>query len=597
MSISFPPSPPGLRPAVVAGITLGRMAEVAGLDPAALTTSGIDGNQLSTDGAQIRVTGVTLRAQDARAGDLFAALPGSRVHGAAFARDAVEAGATSVLTDRAGLAALHAPDRAAGRSTAAAGGPAGAGGEGSHDTRLRAVPVLVVDDPRAVIGPVAAAVYGDPSRRLSVVGVTGTSGKTTTGYLLEAALSAGGHRTGLVGTVETRIAGRASKSSLTTPEAPDLQALFALMVEQQVDAAAMEVSSHALALGRVAGTHFAVGAFTNLSQDHLDFHPDMESYFQAKAMLFDGRSAAGVIAVDDEYGRRLARMHPTGITVSTAGNPDADWSVVNTGGDDREDGGGDGRNRPGGITDLGHQRFCVRCPSGTRLTVELSLPGRFNIANALVALACVDALGRDVGAAAAALREVVVPGRMERVDAGQPFLVVVDYAHKPAALTAVLRAVSAGLTGRLVVVIGAGGDRDAGKRPMMGAAAAEWADLLIVTDDNPRSEDPAAIRAAVLRGARAVQDRRRAGSVDVREIGDRREAIRAAVAAADAADAVVIAGKGHEQGQDVGGVIHPFSDRGEVTAALVALGWTSTDAGVTATGRQSTRSEARQGRP
>ncbi len=545
MSISAQHSPAGLRPEAVTGVPLARLAAVAGVDPASLTGVANRG----TGAAKVEVTGITLRAQGVRPGDLFAALPGNRVHGAVFAGDAARAGASAILTDRAGLAVVI--EQGSGAGTDGAAQPV--------------VPVLVVDDPRAVLGSVAAAVYGDPSSQLAVVGVTGTSGKTTTGYLLEAALTAGGHRTGLVGTVETRIAGRASKSQLTTPEAPDLQALFALMLEQRVEAVAMEVSSHALSLGRVAGTRFAVGAFTNLSQDHLDFHPDMESYFQAKAMLFDGRSAAGVVDIDDEYGRRLARLHPGVVTVSSMGDPAADWSVVEMGE------AADARvpTVPGGAG----QRFVVRHPSGHLLAVELSLPGRFNVANAVLALACVDAVGRDVEAAAAALRDVVVPGRMERVDAGQDFLVVVDYAHKPAALTAVLTAIAADTVGRLIVAVGAGGDRDAGKRPVMGQVAAELADLLIVTDDNPRSESPAAIRAALLHGANGSQ-RDRPGTADIHEIGDRHEAIRTAIAAARAGDAVVIAGKGHEQGQDVGGVIHPFSDRAEVTAVLAGRGWT-----------------------
>ncbi len=522
------PGPSGLRPSAPPGVRLGRLAGIAGVDPAALAGTG-DGPAA----ADVTVTGITLRAQGVRQGDLFAALPGARVHGAAFAGDAVRTGAAAILTDRAGLAAVL--DRS--------------------DPGETAVPVLVVDDPRAVLGPVSSAVYGDPSTQLAILGVTGTSGKTTTGYLLEAALGATGARTGLVGTVETRIAGHATKSLLTTPEAPDLQALFAVMVEQGVDAVAMEVSSHALSLGRVGGTRFAVGAFTNLSQDHLDFHPDMESYFQAKALLFDGRAASGVIVVDDEYGRRLAGLHPDAVTVSAEGDPAAHWSVTSVDSD-----------MAGGAP--GHQRFIVRRPSGAMLEAEVALPGRFNVANAVVALACVDAAGREVEAAAAALRDVVVPGRMERVDAGQDFLAVVDYAHKPAALTAVLESIAAGCAGRLIVVIGAGGDRDAGKRPLMGAAAAALADLLIVTDDNPRSESPAAIRAAVLQGARSTSLRRRRGSADIREVGDRHEAIRVAVAAARTGDAVVIAGKGHEQGQDVGGVVHPFSDRAEVLDAL-----------------------------
>ena len=563
------PPPAGLRPTGLSPVCrCGELAQT-GRSAGAVGLS----SPVAPDGrAEATVTGITLRAQDVRPGDLFAAVPGTRVHGAKFAGDAVRAGAAAILTDRSGLAAVLERGGAAEAATGAA---------------QPVVPVLVVDDPRAVLGTVAAAVYGDPSSRLAVVGVTGTSGKTTTGYLLEAALTAGGHRSGLVGTVETRIAGRASKSMLTTPEAPDLQALFARMAEQGVEAVAMEVSSHALSLGRVAGTRFTVGAFTNLSQDHLDFHPDMESYFQAKAMLFDGRSAAGVVNIDDDYGRRLAGMHPEVVTVSADGNPNADWVVVETAPDGASDAAPDTMpdhaatsaapgapgSRPTSLRS-GGQRFVVRRPTGDLLTVDLSLPGRFNVANAVLALACVDALGRDVEAAAGALRDVVVPGRMERVDAGQDFLVVVDYAHKPAALTAVLTAIAADTVGRLIVVVGAGGDRDAGKRPVMGQVAAEFADLLIITDDNPRSENPAAIRAAVLRGAVAEHPRVRPGTADIREIGDRHEAIRTAVAAAATGDAVVIAGKGHEQGQDVGGAIHPFSDRAEACAALAGRGWT-----------------------
>lgn len=531
MSTSPPPAAAGLRPTAVVGVPLGHLAAVAGLVPGSVATL-----DHATPAVNLPVTGITLRAQAVRPGDMFAALPGTKVHGAVFAGDAVRAGATSILTDRAGLAAIRSSP-------------------GEPDGALAATPVLLVVDARAVLGVVSSSVYGDPSSRLAVIGVTGTSGKTTTGYLLEAALSVGGHSTGLVGTVETRIAGRPSKSLLTTPEAPDLQALFALMVECGVDAVAMEVSSHALSLGRVAGTTFAVGAFTNLSLDHLDFHPDMESYFQAKALLFDGRAAAGVIVIDDEYGLRLAAEHSDAVTVSATGNPDARWCVTET-----------------HASSAGHQQLTVRRPSGELLTARLSLPGHFNVSNAVVALACVDAAGRDVEAAAAVLADVVVPGRMEPVDLGQDFLVVVDYAHKPAALTAVLQAVAAGLTGRLIVVVGAGGDRDSGKRPVMGAAAAAMADLLVVTDDNPRSESPAAIRSAILAGARSPVDRVRPGSVAVEEIGDRHEAIRSALRAARPGDAVVIAGKGHEQGQEVGGVTHPFSDRAEALAALVALG-------------------------
>nr|WP_240189206.1 UDP-N-acetylmuramoyl-L-alanyl-D-glutamate--2,6-diaminopimelate ligase [Nakamurella flavida] len=497
-------------------------------DPAAVGTPAGDGSAGSADPL---VLGVTLRAQDARPGDLFAALPGTRVHGAAFARQAVAAGAVAVLTDPAGLADLAGVD----------------------------VPVVAVPDVRAVLGPLAARVVGDPSRTLPVVGITGTSGKTTTGYLLEAALAADGTRTGLIGTVQTRLAGDVLPSALTTPEAPDLQALFAVMVERGVGAAVMEVSSHALSLGRVAGTRFALAVFTNLSQDHLDFHPDMESYFRAKELLFDGRAQRGLVVVDDEWGRRLAAAHPEVATLSTSGTP-ADYRVV-----------------ADTSTPSGAQQLTLQLPDGRRVEATVGLPGRFNVANAAAALAAVDLLGRDVEQAAAALAAVAVPGRMQRVDAGQDFLAVVDYAHKPAAVGAVLRAVRSAVTGRVIVVLGAGGDRDTGKRAVMGREAAHGADLVIVTDDNPRSEVPAAIRAQVLAGAREPDAGGAAAAGQVREVGDRRAAIRAAVAAARPGDAVVIAGKGHERGQDIGGVVHPFSDIDELAAALAGRADGGTD--------------------
>ncbi len=535
-------SPASLRPRHPVGV---RLAEIIDRTSGRLTWSP-DGGQ--PDAAQapadLLLTGITLRAQDARPGDLFAALPGTRAHGAQFARDAVAAGAVAVLTDPVGAAALEAEY-------------ARATGTGTPDDALagQRVPVLVTDNPRSLLGDIATVIYGDPSGRLAVVGITGTSGKTTTCYLLEAALAADGSKTGLIGTVQTRIDGEVAPSALTTPEAPDLQALFAVMAERGVSVVAMEVSSHALSLGRVSGTTFALGAFTNLSQDHLDFHHDMEEYFAAKALLFDGRARRHVIDIDDPYGARLAAAHPDALTVSGSGNPAASWSVDAV-----------------RVSATGIQHVTLRGPGDRVVTLDLALPGAFNVSNAALAMACIDGLGRDVQQAADALTGVVVPGRMERVDAGQDFMAVVDYAHKPAALAAVLDAIRDGLAGRLIVVVGAGGDRDTGKRPVMGAEAAARADLLIVTDDNPRSEDPAEIRAQVLAGAQASNGGA-AGPprAEVLEIGDRRKAIRAAVAAARTGDAVVIAGKGHELGQDVAGVVHPFSDRVELTAALTEL--------------------------
>jgi UDP-N-acetylmuramoyl-L-alanyl-D-glutamate--2,6-diaminopimelate ligase len=440
------------------------------------------------------------------------------VHGADYAAAAVAGGAVAVLTDPTGA-----------RRAALAG-----------------VPLLVHPHPREVLGTLAALVHGDPTARLRVLGVTGTSGKTTTAHLLEAGLAAAGRDTGLVGTVGTRIRGSRLPSALTTPEAPDLQALFAVMAEDGVTDVAMEVSSHALAMGRVAGTRFAVAAFTNLSQDHLDFHRDMEDYFETKATLFDGRAEHAVVCVDDEWGRRLAARTPGAVTVST-GAPAA-WRGVDV-----------------HIGPDGTQRFTAVGPDGAQVPVRLQLPGAFNVANAVVAMACLDAAGVPAAVAAEGFACVEVPGRMQRIERGQPFLAIVDYAHKPGAVAALLDALRPQVPGRLIVVLGCGGDRDRGKRPMMGAAAAARAELLIVTDDNPRTEDPAQIRAEMLAGARAEP-----GAGELVEIGDRRAAIAAAVASAKPGDAVVVAGKGHETGQEVAGVKHPFDDAAEVAAALSA---------------------------
>jgi UDP-N-acetylmuramoyl-L-alanyl-D-glutamate--2,6-diaminopimelate ligase len=439
-------------------------------------------------------------------GDLYVARQGARVHGADFVGAARDAGAAAVLTDPAGATRLHG-----------------------------ALPVLVVADPAAVLGAVSAWLYDRPSEAFALIGVTGTNGKTTTCYLLEAGMRAAGHVTGLIGTVETVIAGATVPSARTTPEAPELQALFAAMRERKVTAAAMEVSSHALALGRVDGTAYAAGIFTNLSQDHLDFHADMDDYFAAKAKLFDGRSAAEIVNVDDEWAARLVR--PGTVTVSAAGQR-AVWSaehVVDTAG--------------------GGTAFTAVGPDGLRLDVSLDLAGSFNASNALQALAALHASGIDPAAATAGMRHVAVPGRLERVDAGQEFLAFVDYAHKPGAVAAILRVLRPLTKGSLIIVLGCGGDRDRGKRPLMGAVAARAADLLIVTDDNPRSEDPAAIRAEMRAGADSVP-----GATTV-EIPGRREAIAEAVRRAGAGDTVVVAGKGHEQGQEAGGIVTPFDDR------------------------------------
>ncbi|APU13987.1 MULTISPECIES: UDP-N-acetylmuramoyl-L-alanyl-D-glutamate--2,6-diaminopimelate ligase [Actinoalloteichus] len=489
---------------------------------ASVVAAGLQVEQTSLAPDARVVTGATLRAQDVRPGDLFAALPGARAHGADFADQAAAAGAVALLTDEEG----H-------RRAVAAG---------------VALPTLVHPDPRAAIGPAAARVYGDPSTRLRVLGITGTSGKTTTCYLLDGGLRAAGVSTGLVGTVETRVAGERLKSAFTTPEAPDLQALFALMVERGVEHVSMEVSSHALSLGRVAGTEFAVGGFTNLSQDHLDFHLDLEDYFAAKARLFDGRARHEVVCVDGGWGTRL--VTPDTITVATGADAAASWTVR------------DARALP-----TGEQTFVALGPDGVRLDLQIRLPGPFNIANALLAAACLHADGIPADAIAAGLSSVDVPGRMERVVEGQPFVAMVDYSHKPGAVAAVLDAARAQAEGRVLVVLGCGGERDTGKRPAMGEEAARRADLLVVTDDNPRGEDPTSIRSAMLAGALAVP---RAQRGEIVEIGDRRAAITEAVARARPGDILVVAGKGHETGQQVGQVVLPFSDRDVLAEAVRA---------------------------
>jgi UDP-N-acetylmuramoyl-L-alanyl-D-glutamate--2,6-diaminopimelate ligase len=466
--------------------------------------------------AATEVTGLTLSTQRVEPGDLYAALPGSRAHGATYAAQALEQGAVAVLTDPAG-AALLPPD----------------------------VPVLVVAEPRRLLGELSAHVHGRPAEALRMIGITGTQGKTTTSRIAEGGLTTAGLPAAVVGTIGTRINGVEVKTSLTTPEAPDLHALFALMREQGVETCLMEVSSHALVLGRVDGVVFDVAVFTNLGRDHLDFHADVEDYFAAKATLFTpARARLGLVNVDDEHGRRLVEEATIPVrTFSTAGAA-ADWRAA------------DVRPTAAGST------FTVLGPGGLRLDAACPLPGIYNVANTLAAVAACAEAGLDAGRVVAGIAAAPgVPGRLERVDAGQDFLVVVDYAHKPDAVEAALSTLRPLTSGRLITVLGAGGDRDPGKRPIMARIAAEGSDVLVVTDDNPRTEDPAAIRAALLAG---VGDT----ACEVVEVGDRREAIARALRLALPGDVVLVAGKGHETGQEVAGVVHPFDDREVVREEL-----------------------------
>ncbi|HLQ57332.1 MAG TPA: UDP-N-acetylmuramoyl-L-alanyl-D-glutamate--2,6-diaminopimelate ligase [Streptosporangiaceae bacterium] len=466
--------------------------------------------------------GITHDSRRVRPGDVYAALPGSRQHGARFCGQAAQAGAVAILTDPAG------------RDLAAGCG----------------LPLFVVADPRSRLGEVAAWIYGNPSARLQLIGVTGTSGKTTTTFLIESGLRLAGHLTGLVGGVQTRVAGVTAESELTTPEATDLQAFLAVMTERGVTAAAMEVSSHALALGRVAGTSYEVAVFTNLSQDHLDFHASMDDYFAAKATLFTPAYArAGVLNIDDSRGRLLAAAAGIPVTTfSAAGSPAADWHAA------------DVRAGADGST------FRVVGPGGVDADASVALPGPFNVSNALAAIVALVEAGVGLATAVAGVAACPgVPGRLERVEAGQDFTVLVDYAHKPGAVEAVLRALRPVTLGSLAIVLGCGGDRDRAKRPLMGAAAASLAETAIFTSDNPRSEDPLAILAEMLGGALAVPAASRAHVIIE---PDRAAAISLAIERAGKGDVVIVAGKGHERGQYAGGSVIPFDDRGVAAEAL-----------------------------
>ncbi len=474
----------------------------SGSDLAALAAA--VGGTLAGSGS-IVVTDVTHDSRQAGPGCVFVAIVGYSADGHEFCSEAVANGAAAVVVSR------------------------------PVDVD---VPRILVPDTRRVLAPLAAAVHGHPSERLRVVGVTGTNGKTSVTYFVEALAAHAGLATGLVGTVQTRI-GRDVVPTLpvgsarTTPEATDLQRLFRVMVDRGVDVAAVEVSSHALALGRVDETRFEVAAFTNLSQDHLDFHGDMEEYFAAKAALFSpDRARRAVIWTDDPYGRRIAdRCELPLLTVGTGGALSADIVASGVEGTD----------------------VVVAFPDGSRRPVRLPLPGRFTVDNALVATACGLALGIDPGTLVEGLASLPpVPGRFEIVSGDDPVAVVVDYAHTPAGIAAAVAAMRDLVGGRVIVVFGAGGDRDTTKRPAMGEAAAA-ADLVVVTSDNPRSEDAEAIIDAIVSGIPPESS--------ILRIPDRQEAIGAAIRSAAPGDAVLVLGKGHERGQEIGGRIVPFDDR------------------------------------
>ena len=474
------------------------------------------------------VTGVTVDSRAVASGDLFGALPGLQVHGATFGVNAVAAGASAILTDAEGAALL-----------------AGTG---------VTVPLLVTEQPRWAIGEAAALVYGDPSRDMILIGITGTNGKTTTSYFIDNALAATHPNRGVLGTVELRVRGEAIESPRTTVEAPVLHGLLARMREEGVTAGVTEVSSHAAALDRISGVDFAVAVFTNLQWDHLDFHVTMEGYLDAKARLFaPGRSRRGIINIDDEWGRLLAgRVKIPVQTVSTlpAAQRDADWVVTFA---------------DVGLDGVG-STFTFRAPDGAEHTAASPLPGLVNVSNAMVAIAAAHAAGVPLDLAIAGVATAhEVPGRMERVieRSDEDPLAIVDYAHTPDALELALSGVRPITAGRLILIFGSDGDRDRGKRPVMGEIAARLADVIVLTDENPRSEEPAAIRAAIRKGIARV----RPDLVDVHEVEPRVAAVEFALRLGRPGDTVIVTGKGHEPTQEIAGVFHRYNDRDAYLAA------------------------------
>jgi UDP-N-acetylmuramoyl-L-alanyl-D-glutamate--2,6-diaminopimelate ligase len=468
----------------------------------------LSGARIVGDGS-VEIGDLAYDSRKASPGTLFFCVRGERVDGHEFGPRVVEEGAVALVVER-------------------------------ELTEL-AVPQVVVPDSRAAMAPLAARFWGDPTAELQMVGVTGTNGKTTTAFLLHEILKAADVRCGLLGTVKQIVGGVEKPVVRTTPEAIELQRSFRQMRDGGDEACAMEVSSHALALHRADAIHFDVVLFTNLTQDHLDFHSDMEDYFLAKRKLFEMETGARIVNVDDPYGRRLAEEFQC-VTFSAEG-AEADYSAREV------------------EFDASGASFGVG-----EMQLRTGLPGHFNVANALGAFAAAEALGVGSEIAVAGLaRAARVPGRFEPIDEGQGFSVLVDYAHTPDSLENVLRAARRLTSGRVISVFGAGGDRDRDKRPKMGRAGAGLSDLAVITSDNPRSEDPEAIVAEVAAGAE--------GASEVEVVVDRREAIALALGRAGPGDTVVIAGKGHEQGQEfAAGRKVPFDDREVAREELWKLG-------------------------
>lgn len=452
-------------------------------------------------------TGLTHIDAEIQPGDIFLAFPGAKVHGAQFVASAQERGAVAVLTDHAGAAFSQV------------------------------LPTLVVKDVREAGAVLSSSFYRSPIRDMQSIGITGTNGKTTVTTLLHQLFTAAGRETGLIGTVETRIGDEVIKSTRTTPEAADLQALAATMRERHMRHLVMEVSSHSLELKRIIGSHFSIVAFTNLSQDHLDFHEDMERYFSAKAKLFTHEYAdLGFINIDNEYGERIFASDSIPLISCSRSNPKATWHYTE-------------------ITPTATGvEFTIRGKDGILIESRTPMHGGFNLDNLLLAIAIAYECGIDpLEIAAVAPTMSGAPGRLEPVNLGQSFKALVDYAHSPDAVINVLAAIREFTTGRVIGVLGCGGDRDATKRPLMGQALIDGCDVAVMTSDNPRSESPQSILSEMV-GKLTVTE-------PSRIIEDRAAAIAYAVSLAQPGDTVVVLGKGHESGQEINGVVTPFDDR------------------------------------
>jgi len=464
----------------------------------------------------ILITGVSIDSHQIEAGDLFVAAAGTKVHGATYAGNAKSNGAVAVLTDAVGAALI---------------------------TDL---PVLVVPDPRATAGVVAAWLHKEPMRDMFSVGVTGTNGKTTVTTLMYQIAMAASRQSGLVGTVETRIGDEVVEALRTTPEAPELQSLAAVMRERHLRNLFMEVSSHAISLNRIGGSHFDITAFTNLSQDHLDFHADMDSYFAAKAALFCHKYAdTAYVNIDSPWAAKLLEIQELPVVRISRYEKSADWYF------DRIEIG------------VRSTTIAIRGAGGILIETSTKLVGDFNLDNLLMAIAICVASGIDpIDIAAITPSLTGAEGRLEKVDLGQSFSALVDYAHSPDSVASVLETLKKSTDGKVIAVLGCGGDRDKGKRPLMGAALLAGSDLAIFTSDNPRSEDPAQIIKEMVSGLTLP------ATSEVEP--DRKRAIEKAVAAAKPGDVVVILGKGHESGQEIAGVKHNFDDRLVLAAAIEA---------------------------